>query len=631
MHPLLEGLNEQQALAVTTTEGPVLILAGAGSGKTKALTHRFAYLIQEKGVSPLELLCVTFTNKAAAEMRDRVFRLLHMTTGGQSQWSSAQRLPWLGTFHAVCSRILRRELDQSMLGRTSQFAIYDDGDMLSAVKRAMQELNIDQKQTNPRAVLSQISGAKNELVDAAEYGKFAVGYFQQIVHKVYVRYEELLRQANALDFDDILLFTLRLFKKHPELLAQYQQRFRYIMVDEYQDTNKAQYLLIKQLAAKSRNLFVIGDDWQSVYSWRGADFRNILDFHNDYPEATIIKLEQNYRSTQTILDAAQAVIYRNEQRSDKKLWTAGPEGTPITVVECLNEKDEGEFIAREVKGLIRSADFTGIRSYADCVVLYRTNAQSRLLEETFIRLSIPYRIVGGVRFYERKEVKDVLGYLRLIQNPTDWVSLERVINVPTRGIGAKTIISLRGMASEDAPAKVQAFYRMMDELRTLSLTQTPAALLETVIGRTGYREFVKDGTIEGESRWENLLELIGAAGRFETLGEFLESVSLVQDTDQLTEDGDGVLTLMTLHAAKGLEFPVVFLAGMEEGIFPHNRALEDKQQMEEERRLAYVGMTRAMKRLYLLYAFERRLYGLLQSNPPSRFVSEIPEELLERI
>ncbi len=636
MVDLLSALNKEQQLAVQTTDGPVLILAGAGSGKTKALTHRFAYLLREKRVSPYQILCVTFTNKAANEMRERIGRLL-----GDEQGEVT--LPWLGTFHSVCVRILRRELEHTSLGYSSRFAIYDEGDMQQAVKRAMTELNIDAKQFNPRTIHSQISSAKNELVDPKEYGQFALGLFQKTVHAVYERYQKLLRDANALDFDDIMLVTLDMFKKHPEILAKYQELYRYVMVDEYQDTNKAQYLLIKQLASVNRNLFVIGDDWQSVYSWRGADFRNILDFHKDYPDATIIKLEQNYRSTQTILDAAQAVITKNEQRSDKKLWTNGPVGSLVSVVECLNEKDEGEFIIREIKGLLRSSQFTGLHSYNDFVILYRTNAQSRLLEETLLKYSIPYRIVGGVKFYERKEVKDILAYLRLISNPNDWVSMERIINVPARGIGPKAVLELRSMPGGDQldvallPAKVQTFFIMIDQLRKLAENRSVSQLVEEVAVRTGYRDFLKDGSIEGESRWENIQELVGAAQSAEDLQTFLENVALVQDAeesvDRQIESGeiDGALTLMTLHGSKGLEFPVVFMSGMEEGIFPHSRAFTEKNEMEEERRLAYVGMTRAKERLYLLYAFERRIYGLLQSNPPSRFIYEIPEELREKI
>jgi DNA helicase II / ATP-dependent DNA helicase PcrA len=631
MSVLLKSLNTEQQLAVVTTDGPVLILAGAGSGKTKALTHRFAYLLQEKNVSAFDILCVTFTNKAAGEMKERIGKLLD---------GKGVMLPWLGTFHSVCVRMLRRELDRAGMGYTSHFTIYDDGDMQQAVKRAMTELNIDQKQYAPRAILSQISGAKNELVSPKEYGQFALGLFQKMVHQVYVRYTELLKQANALDFDDILLVTLDLFAKYPEVLAQYQDRFKYIMVDEYQDTNKAQYSLIKQLAQKRRNLFVIGDDWQSVYSWRGADFKNILDFHKDYPDATIIKLEQNYRSTQTILDAAQAVILKNEQRSDKKLWTEGAVGSPVNVVECLNEKDEGEFMIREIQGLMRNGSFTGLHSYDDFVVLYRTNAQSRLLEETLLRYSIPYRIVGGVKFYERKEIKDLLAYLRLIQNPDDWVSMERVINVPARGIGPKAVASLRewvGGPHETLPPKIRVFFTLMEELRAVAPKKTVSELVEEVAVRSGYRDYLRDGSIEGESRWENVQELIGASASAENLEVFLENVALVQDAEQSAEERlaagqtDGALTLMTLHASKGLEFPAVFIIGMEEGIFPHSRAFTEKNEMEEERRLAYVGMTRAKQRLYLMYAFERRLYGMLQSNPPSRFIEEIPEELRQKI
>jgi DNA helicase-2/ATP-dependent DNA helicase PcrA len=456
-----------------------------------------------------------------------------------------------------------------------------------------------------------------------------------VVHQVYQRYQDLLKSANALDFDDILLKTLAVFEQYPEILEQYQERFRYIMVDEYQDTNKAQYKLVKLLAAKHRNLFVIGDDWQSVYSWRGADFRNILDFHKDYPDATIIKLEQNYRSTQTILDAAQAVINQNEERSDKTLWTNGPSGSPVMVVSCLNEKDEGEFILREIQGLIKSSAFTGLHSYDDFVILYRTNAQSRLLEETIIRYNIPYRVVGGVQFYERKEVKDILAYMRLIANPQDWVSVERVINVPARGIGPKAVSGVRERGHhapyDDLAPKVAGFFTMMEDMRRKADGLSVDQVIELIVGVTGYRDFLKDGSLEGEARWENIQELIGAALSLTNLDEFLENVALVQGAEKEVDSLQGSLTLMTMHAAKGLEFPVVFVAGMEEGIFPHSRALADKKEMEEERRLAYVAMTRAKDRLYLLHSFERRLYGLLQMNPVSRFIGEVPEELTQNI
>lgn len=623
-----------QQHAVVTTEGPVLILAGAGSGKTKALTHRFAYLMREKKIRPTEILCVTFTNKAAGEMKQRIQRLLGY--GDEKGFS----LPWLGTFHSVCVRILRRELNNAALGVTNTFVIFDEDDAMIAVKRAMSELKVDPKQYSPGGIRSQISGAKNEMLTPDKYAQYAMGPFQQTVQMVYAKYQDLLRQANGMDFDDLLLKTLQLFEQRPEILAQYQERFHYIMVDEYQDTNRAQYLLIKSLAEGHNNLFVIGDDWQSVYSWRGADFRNILDFQKDYPDTQVIKLEQNYRSTQTILDAAQAVISKNEQRSDKKLWTEGPVGVPVGVIECLNERDEAEFVIREVKGLVQSGLYKGVHSYNDCVVLYRTNAQSRSMEETLIRFNIPYRIIGGVRFYERKEIKDIIAYLRLLTNPQDWVSLERIINVPTRGIGAKTVTNLRelvGQSEQLYPPKVQDFLAMIEGLRRSTAGKPVGEMIEQIVQRTKYKEYLLDGSIEGESRFENVQELIGAAGRSESLEEFLEGVALVQDADALidqevqAEQAEGALTLMTVHAAKGLEFPVVFIIGLEEGIFPHSRSLSEKQEMEEERRLAYVAMTRAKDRLYLLYAFERRLYGLFQSNAPSRFIGEIPDELKEKI
>jgi DNA helicase-2/ATP-dependent DNA helicase PcrA len=636
--PILCGLNPQQQRAVECLEGPVLILAGAGSGKTKALTHRFAYLLREAGVSPFHILCVTFTNKAATEMRERIGQLLGARTDG-----AAYELPWLGTFHKVCGRILRRELNHANLPYSSRFVIYDESDQLTLVKRVLAELQLNPQQYPPRAILNQICGAKNELLSPEEYRQFALGGFQTVVAEAYRRYQAALIQANALDFDDILLVTLQLFASQPAILAAYQERFEYIMVDEYQDTNKAQYQLIKQLAAKRRNLFVIGDDWQSIYSWRGADYRIILDFHRDYPDAQIIKLEQNYRSTQTILDAAQAVITRNEDRSEKRLWTDGPAGVPVTVVECLNEKDEAEFIVREISALVRTGFAHGVHSFDDCVILYRTNSQSRALEEAFLRAAVPYRIVGGVQFYNRKEIKDILAYLRLLVNPADWVSLERVVNVPARGVGPKTLTELRALwplpDSDDHPSvpkKAQAFLRLMDELRQETAGKPLRDILNRIIDKTRYRDHLLDGSVEGESRWENVRELLTAAESAAGVEEFLEEVALVQGTDeqgsQRAAGGlEGAVSLMTIHAAKGLEFPVVFMVGLEEGIFPHSRALTEKQEMEEERRLAYVGMTRAKERLYLLYAFERRLHGLIQCNPISRFIVEVPDSLKEKI
>lgn len=613
---LLQGLNPQQIEAVQETEGPVLILAGAGSGKTKALTHRFAYLLKEKKVSPLEILCVTFTNKAAGEMKSRIGHLV-----GDVQ------MPWLGTFHSICVRILRREVDKVPLGINNKFVIFDENDAQTVIKRVLKEMNLDPKKYNPGAIRAQISGAKNELLSPDQYAQYALGPWQFKVVEIYRAYQRLLSQANGLDFDDILLKTLELFRESPEIKLSYQERFRYIMVDEYQDTNRAQYLFIQHLTAVHRNIFVIGDDWQSVYSWRGADFRNILNFSKDYPEAKVIKLEQNYRSTQTILDAAQAVISQNEKRSDKTLWSDRKGGLPVTIVECLNEKEEGEFVAREVKGLLKGGMFNGLNSLNDCVVLYRTNAQSRSLEEVLLQYKVPYKIIGGLKFYERKEVKDMLAYLRLILNPEDWVSLERVINLPARGIGPKAIEELRrGIKSK----KVEEFFDLLNSLREKSKGLKVRQILENIISVTKYKDYLLDGSIEGESRYENILELLGVAEEKQDLELFLEEVSLFQEKESTGSDEE-YLTLMTAHSAKGLEFPVVFMVGMEEGIFPHSRSLAEKSEMEEERRLAYVAMTRAKDRLYLLYAFERRLYGLMQYNNRSRFIEEIPEDLREKI
>lgn len=659
---ILQGLNPQQVEAVITTEGPVLILAGAGSGKTKALTHRFAYLMCEKKVSPYNILGVTFTNKAAGEMQERISRLLTKAQGFKTQADDRPRfLPWLGTFHRVCVHILRRELDQvgGLGGYDSRFVIYDDHDQLTAVKRIFKELGVNIKQYSPKGVLGQISEIKNEMLSASEYAPFAMGPYQQLVQRVYAEYEKMLRKANALDFDDLIMQTLLLFRNNPLILQKYQEQFEYVMVDEYQDTNKAQYLLIKLLAAGRRNLFVIGDDWQSVYSWRGADYKNILDFHKDYPDAKIIKLEKNYRSTQTILDAAQAVITKNENRSEKRLYTDGPAGAPISIVTCMNDREESAFIVQEVKALVNNGFAQGVEDYNDCVVLYRTNAQSRSLEEMFMREGIPYRLVGGLRFYERKEIKDVLAYLRLFSNPSDWVSLERVINVPPRGIGPKALQNIKewfdvniGLPIEERaefPLKGSEFWKKVLHLNSLVLKEksnsdgdegetilnqenSPLQLIKRVKEDFGYEKYLDDGTIEGESRLENIAELENAAAEYASLSDFLEQVALVQDLDAVrNEEGDGAVTLMTAHAAKGLEFAVVFMVGMEEGVFPHSRSLMEKEEMEEERRLAYVAMTRAKLRLYLLYAFERRCFGLIQCNPPSRFLSDIPPNLVERI
>lgn len=646
---ILQQLNAAQRQAVTTTEGPVLILAGAGSGKTKTLTARIAYLIDVKKVEPAEILAVTFTNKASGAMQHRVYELM-----GQR----ARILPWLGTFHSICVRILRKELNDSPLPYTNNFTIYDSSDQLSLVRQIMKDRHLDQKQYNPRAVKSYIESAKNELLDPAGYRTFVDSYFQELVATVYEEYQSRLQAANSFDFDDLINFTLKLFSEQPETLHKYQQLFRYILVDEYQDTNKGQYQLIKSLAAIHQNIFVVGDDWQAIYSFRGADFRNILNFEQDYPKAVVIKLEQNYRSTQNILDAAHHIIAKNQQRSKKQLFTEASEGYPIKVVQCRNDWAEGEFMIQECRRLIRENTST-LNSLEDIVVLYRTNAQSRSLEEALIKADIPYRVIGAVRFYDRREIKDQLAYLRLLSNPDDRVSFERAISVPPRKIGPKTLQQYRAVVESpkpdqpsttetrrgEVPPRVRDFLLIIERLRDLVNKIALNELLMKVAIESGYRDWVRDGTIEGESRWENILELQNAAAQHGTLEAFLERVALVQDTDLINEKrrGElydhaalgatgklpGLLTLMTVHAAKGLEFDTVFIMGMEEGLFPHANALREVAEMEEERRLAYVGLTRAKRHLYLVMAEERRYFGTVVANPPSRFVTEIPEHLIE--
>jgi len=686
MGNLLENLNSEQREAVLATEGPVLVLAGAGSGKTKALTHRIAYLIKEKHVSPYQILAVTFTNKAAKEMSDRVGRLLSRKTKDESQKLEGEnylKLPWLGTFHSICVRILRREADY--VGYSRSFTIYDAQDQLSVIKRIMKELNIDPKHFNPNSISYFISGAKNELIGPVEYKKYINSPVEANTSKVYDRYERYLREANAMDFDDLIMLCVLLFQNNPQILEKYQSLFRYILVDEYQDTNQAQYLWTKLLAQKHKNIMVVGDDYQSIYSWRGANFKNILNFERDYKDATVIKLEQNYRSTKTILDAANEVIKYNENKTDKKLWTENSQGRPITVYEALNEKDEAEFIAMEIRSLKNRCHFDSVSeaervekssiggslgsarddntSYSHFAVLYRTNAQSRAVEETFLRFKIPYRVVGGLRFYERKEIKDMIAYLRLMANSADFEALGRIIASPPRGIGEKTLESIRGYYYDDREEKlsslskkVQDFYQILKDLSLFTTMNSLDRAILRIAEKTGFKDYLLDGTPEGEARWENVLELATVAEQVEAqisndkskndqindqwemendnsrtaLELFLEQVALVQDTDALSAE-DGVVTMMTLHSAKGLEFKNVFIVGVEEGLFPHNRALMDMSEMEEERRLAYVGITRAKERLYLIYAQERNIYGRFQCNPKSRFIENIPEHLLDQI
>ena len=636
MHPLLAELNEPQRAAAATTDGPVLILAGAGSGKTKALTHRIAYLVAEKQVRPMNILAVTFTNKAAGEMRGRVLQLLNLDPANRSYF------PFIGTFHSVCLRLLRREATE--IGLPSNFIVFDAADTQAAVKRAMRTLGIDDKQFTPNLVHNLISSAKNELIGPTEYARLANGQAQDAAAKVYPAYQALLREAGALDFDDLIFETVKMLRQRPEILERYQQQFAYVMVDEYQDTNHAQYQLTKLLAAGHHNLCVVGDDWQSIYSWRGANFQNILDFEKDYPEATVVKLEQNYRSSKNILDAAHAIITKNRTRSDKQLWTEAGAGEGVAILNVYNEIQEGEAIVRQIEALRLSEG----RALHDFAVLYRTNAQSRSLEEAFLRYNLPYKIVGGTRFYERKEIKDALAYLRFVYQPDDVVSFGRIINLPPRGLGDVSLQRLEAWRLQQAQTLLEAcrhadripglqaravnalqqFALLIDGLRAEMAKLAAGPLLELVLKRSGYLTHLDDGSLTAADRIENVKELLSVAATYNelTLEGFLEEIALIADLDNYSQDTDAV-TLMTLHAAKGLEFPVVFMPGMEDGIFPHSRSLFDGDQMEEERRLCYVGMTRARERLTLLYTNSRLLYGSTNHNPPSRFLLEIPAEL----
>jgi DNA helicase-2/ATP-dependent DNA helicase PcrA len=641
--PLLEHLNPVQAEAVLHTEGPVLIVAGAGSGKTRALTHRIAYLIREHGVSPYAILAITFTNKAAREMAERVEGLF----GGR-----VAKGMWILTFHSACARILRRE--HRHLGLPSSFTIYDENDTERLIAGVLRELNLDAKRYPPRAMAAAIGKAKDHVLSADEFAGAAGNFYEQTIAKVYQAYEERKRAAGALDFDDLISETVRLFRDHPEVLEHYQERFRYLLVDEYQDTNRAQYQLVNLLAAKYRNVCVVGDADQGVYSWRGATIQNLLDFERDYPDATVFLMEQNYRSTSSILAVANALIEHNVQRKPKSLWTES-EGGELTVrFRADDEHEEALFVAEETHRLV---DEEGFR-YSDLAIFYRTNAQSRVLEDVFVRSGTPYRVVGGVRFYQRKEVKDVLAYLRLLVNPQDVISARRVINTPKRGIGDATVAAVEGFAvTQDIPileaarraeeiptlaararGALAGFVAVMDALRTeLDAGAGPKRLIEAAASESGYLlELETERTVEAEGRIENLRELGGVGAEFEerapggTLADFLEQVSLVGEQDEYDEEA-GSVTLMTLHNAKGLEFPVVFIIGLEDGVFPHYRSMSDQAELEEERRLMYVGVTRARQRLYLTHAWSRTLFGTSSYNPPSRFLGEIPSELVRAV
>ncbi|MGA9232291.1 MAG: DNA helicase PcrA [Exiguobacterium oxidotolerans] len=642
---LVSGLNPEQAKAVKHTDGPLLIMAGAGSGKTRVLTHRVAYLMAEKQVAPWNILAITFTNKAAREMRDRIGRLV----GGVANDI------WVSTFHSMCVRMLRRDIDK--LGYDRNFTILDSSDQQSALKLVLKEQNLDPKKWDPRSMLSIISSQKNELRSAEFYASIVTNPYEKTVAEIYKGYESVLRRNNALDFDDLIGKTTELFKQAPDVLAFYQKKFRYIHVDEYQDTNKAQYDLVNLLAAAHQNLCVVGDSDQSIYRWRGADIANILSFEEDYPTARVIMLEQNYRSSKRILDAANHVIKNNSTRKDKKLWTENLEGEKLIIHTAENEREEAFYIVQEIRNSLRYG-----MKLNDIAILYRTNAQSRAIEETLLKSNVPYKMIGGTKFYDRKEIKDVLAYLRLISNPNEDLSFARIVNEPKRGIGATTIDKLRDFAdlqgvslmdairdielSNIAPktaAKLTDFRTMIMGLRQMQEFISISELVEEVLEKSGYRQVLKeDKTLEAQSRLENINEFITVAQNFEkeTEGEdpedrtiiaFLTDLTLVADVDSLDETDPGEqVTLMTLHSAKGLEFPVVFLIGMEEGLFPHSRSLQDEDEMEEERRLAYVGITRAEKRLYLSHARMRSLYGRTNANQESRFLAELPEEVIER-
>lgn len=631
---LFDGLNVAQAEAAKTTSGPLLILAGAGSGKTKTLTHRIAYLIAHESIRPDEILAVTFTNKAAREMRQRLGLLL-----GQD---SARRsfMPWMGTFHGICVRLLR--VDGAAIGIAHNFVIYDEDDRRGLVKQAMKQLAISDKDIKAQSVSSAISSAKNDMMDSAMLASAAQFPYQKNVAKIYQKYEDLRRTARALDFDDLLLEVVRLFREVPAIRTKWQTTFKHILIDEYQDTNAAQYAIVKFLVNDTRNICVVGDDWQSIYSWRGADFTNILNFERDFKGAKVIKLEQNYRSTGNILDAASNVITKNIQRTNKKLWTAEGPGLPVQVHGVYDEAEEAQLVADRISTHVE----LGARQFGDFAVLYRTNAQSYTLERACLHLRVPYRIVGGVRFYDRKEIKDIIAYLRLVYQPNDRMSFSRIVNVPTRGIGATSLerflmwqaasgmdiltalINVEQTSTVTSRAK-QAFISLGEKLRIVQAlleSSSPSEIIEKLLSLIEYRDYILDGTPQAEDREANIGALLSDAQSFTSLPDFLEEVALMSSAD--TDSHGQKVTLMTLHAAKGLEFPVVFIVGMEEGIIPHARVFESgPAELEEERRLAYVGMTRAREELHLTYAQSRLQFGQRGYNPISRFVADMGDQV----
>lgn len=634
---IFAGLNERQIAAVQHIKGPLLVVAGAGSGKTRVLTHRVAHMIAQ-GVAPYNILAVTFTNKAAGEMKARVENIL-----GKQRF-----MPFIGTFHALGVRILRAEMEA--LGRESTFTIFDTADTQKLVKQIIKDQNIDPKKYSPRGVLSQISAAKNALLTPSEYSGSVDSLFQENVAQIFEEYTKRMLEANAVDFDDLLVLPVRIFQENPSILEKYQDRWQFISIDEYQDTNHVQYLLAKLLSEKYCHLCAIGDSDQSIYSFRGADIRNILEFENAYPDAEVIKLEQNYRSTKNILSAADGVIEQNMSRVKKTMFTVAEEGEKVRIWETENEQSEAERILRQIQWLTRHED----SQYSDIAILYRTNAQSRVLEEAALRNGVPYQIIGGIRFYERAEIKDLIAYLRFVMNSADTVSFERIVNTPSRRIGATTAFKVLNFARQkempvgdvldhigmaDGIAKttqkaITDFSALIKSLRAVQPTLTASDFLRRIVEKIGFEAYLRDGTMEGDTRWDNVQELFSVAQKFDHVRRedsvplFLEEIALLSDIDQKDESAD-TITMMTLHAAKGLEFPAVFIAGCEENIFPHSRTLFEPDQLEEERRLMYVGMTRARKRLYLSYANQRLLYGSFTMNRPSRFLREIPLDAVD--
>lgn len=648
MNHIFDKLNAKQKEAVIHINGPLCVLAGAGSGKTRVLTHRIAYMIETEKISPKNILAVTFTNKAAGEMKNRILKLLGRSVYHRHE---SEDIPTIGTFHSICLSILRKHAH--IINFENNFVIYDENDQLILMKKIMREEKIDEHKIIPLGVLACISNAKNQLIGQSEYHNYVDSRMSEYVAKIYPIYQRELHRNQAMDFDDLIMKTVELFRKNPEILDYYQEKFLYISVDEYQDTNRAQYVLTNLLAKKHRNIAVIGDDDQSIYSWRGATVQNILDFEKDYPDAKIVKLEQNYRSTSQILDAAHSVISKNIRRKEKKLWTERGDGEKVKLWRALNGTHEAELMAEEILNKLQQYENP---VYSDFVVLYRTHAQSRIIEEVFLKHGIPYQIVGGIKFYRRKEIKDIVAYLRVIQNPNDTVGLTRIINTPPRNIGAKTIEHIQKIAmknnismfdairliakgkeefADSKKSTLEKFAKTIEKLQKINPETSASGLIKYVIEDTGYKKFIDDGTAEGESMLENVRELISVAKKYDKLEAgmglrvFLEEISLIAEADTYEEKANSI-TMMTIHSAKGLEFPYVFIVGLEEGIFPHSRSLLEAPELEEERRLMYVACTRAKDALYLLHAQERLLYGEYRSNLPSQFLDHIDEKLIER-